>query len=99
MGTTVFPDAELKIYLTATPEIRAERRYKELQEKNPVAAATTSLEQVLDDIRHRDRHDMNREHAPLRQAEDAHLVDTSDLTIEQVVDSIKNIMEENKVGK
>ncbi|MBQ6274911.1 MAG: (d)CMP kinase [Oscillospiraceae bacterium] len=79
IGTVVLPDAKLKIYLTASPEARAERRMKELQAKG----LEQPFEEVLADIIQRDEQDMNREVAPLRQAEDAVLVDTTDIGFDE----------------
>lgn len=79
IGTTVFPDAELKIFVTATPEIRAQRRYDELKAKGQEA----SMDEILENVKQRDYIDQNREVSPLRKAEDALLLDNSDLTIEQ----------------
>lgn len=87
IGTTILPDADIKIYLTASSLTRAKRRYLELQEKGLVC----SLEEIRKDIEERDARDMNREISPLRQAEDAVLVDSSDMTIEQVVNNILDI--------
>jgi cytidylate kinase len=84
MGTVVFPKADVKIFLTARPSVRAERRYLELKEKN----ALTSEEEVMRGLLERDHFDSTREVAPLMQAEDAYLVDTSDLTLEQVIDRV-----------
>lgn len=84
IGTHVLPDADLKIYLTASSAVRAKRRYDELVEKG----VTADLGKIEEDIIVRDRQDMEREIAPLKQAEDAVLVDSSDMTIEQVVDTI-----------
>lgn len=84
MGTVVFPDAFLKIYLYATPEERAKRRYLQLQEKG----VSLSLEQVLKDLALRDKRDMERSSSPLKPAEDAVLVDTTGLSIAQVLESI-----------
>jgi cytidylate kinase len=81
IGTVVFPDAEVKFFLTARPEVRARRRLKELEAKG--AAAT--FEEVLADVLRRDEQDSTRPIAPLRQAADATLVDDSDLTIEETV--------------
>lgn len=81
MGSVVFPDARLKIYLTATPEARAERRYKQLMDKGMDA----SMNALLQDIRDRDARDMARAVAPLQKCEDALYLDTTALTIEQVV--------------
>lgn len=79
IGTVVLPDAAVKIFLTASPEARAARRWKEYQEKGQ----QVSYEQVLEDVRQRDYQDTHREAAPLRQAEDAVLLDTSELDFEQ----------------
>ena len=79
IGTTVFPDAELKIFLTASPEIRAQRRYDELKAKGQDA----SLEEILDNVKERDHIDQHREVSPLVQAEDAILLDNSFMTIDQ----------------
>lgn len=79
IGTVVLPDADLKIYLTADAEDRAHRRYLELLERGQQA----EYEQVLKDVRERDSRDMNRETAPLRQAEDAVLVDTTGIGLEE----------------
>ena len=84
IGTCVLPGAQLKIYLTASAHTRAERRYAELRAKGE----HISLEKIEQDIMDRDARDMNREYAPLRQAEDAVLIDSSDLTIEEVVEKI-----------
>ncbi len=87
IGTNILPNAELKIYLTASVEVRAERRYKELVEKGE----TPDLEEVKKGIEQRDYQDMNRDIAPLRQAEDAVLVDTSYMTIDEVVAKITEL--------
>ena len=87
IGTTILPDADVKIYLTASSLTRAKRRYLELQEKGTVC----DLDNIQKDIEERDQRDMNREISPLRQAEDAVLVDSSDMTIEQVVSHILEI--------
>ena len=89
IGTVVLPDAECKIFLTASSHVRAERRYKELVEKGE----TCDLEQIEKDIIARDEQDMNREIAPLKQAEDAVLVDSSDMTIDEVVNRIIELAE------
>ena len=88
MGTVVFPNAEVKIFLTANPEVRAERRYKEFQEKFPEKSSTLSLNQILEDIQKRDHTDATREVSPLKQASDAHLIDTSQISANEVVDCI-----------
>lgn len=84
IGTVVMPDAEVKIYLTASSEVRATRRVKELQENGEPA----NFEEIKKDIEDRDHRDMTREISPLKQADDAILVDTSDMTIDEVVDKI-----------
>ena len=84
IGTCVLPDAQTKIYLTASVEVRARRRYKELLEKGK----ESSLAEIEEEIRARDYRDMNREIAPLKQAEDAVYLDSSDMTIVQVIDAI-----------
>ena len=84
IGTCVLPNAQTKIYLTASSHVRAIRRYKELTEKGQMC----NLEEIEQDIIDRDYRDMHREIAPLTQAEDAVLLDSSALTIDQVVDGI-----------
>ena len=84
IGTVVFPDAEYKFYITASAEVRAERRYRELIEKGQEA----SLEKVLADIKQRDHNDSTREINPLRKAEDVVEVDTTEMTIEEVINRI-----------
>lgn len=86
IGTNVLPNAETKIYLTASADERANRRYKELTEKGEEA----DFEKIKADIIERDERDMNRDIAPLKQADDAVLVDSSNMTIEEVVESIMN---------
>lgn len=81
IGTVVFPDAEVKFFLTARPEVRARRRYAELHAKG----SGVTLEETLDDVRRRDEQDTNRPVAPLRQAPDATLVDNSDIGIDETV--------------
>lgn len=90
IGTHVLPDAQVKIFLTASAEVRAERRYKEYLEKGQPA----SLADIIKEIQERDYRDMHREIAPLAQAEDAVLVDTSELNIEQVVACLDTIIHE-----
>lgn len=91
IGTTVLPDAEVKIFLTASVTTRAKRRYKELLEKGGEAPDLATIEK---DIAERDYRDSHREQSPLRQAEDAVLLDSSDLTIEEVVAEIRRIIRE-----
>lgn len=85
IGTVVFPDSFCKIFLTATTEVRAKRRYDELVAKGD---NSQTFEQVLRDVNERDYRDINREIAPLKQADDAYLLDTTELTIDQVVSII-----------
>ena len=84
IGTNILPNADVKIYLTASVETRATRRYKELLENGE----TCVYEEIAQDIKERDERDMNREIAPLKQAEDAILVDSSEMTIDEVVKTI-----------
>ena len=84
IGTCVLPEADVKIFLTASVETRALRRYKELEEKG----VSCDLEEIKKDIKERDERDCTRKIAPLRQAEDAVLIDSSDMTIEEVVKAI-----------
>lgn len=79
IGTTVFPDAELKIFVTATPEIRAQRRFDELKAKGQDAG----FDEILENVKQRDYIDQNREVSPLRKAEDALMLDNSELTVEE----------------
>lgn len=90
IGTVVLPNADVKIFLTASAEERANRRYKELSEKPDCP----SYEEILKDINDRDYQDMHRETAPLKQAEDAVLVDTTELTLEQSAAKIAEIIKE-----
>lgn len=84
IGTCVLPNAQVKIYLTASVETRANRRYKELLDKH----VECDLQEIMKDIEDRDYRDMHREIAPLKQAEDAILVDSSDMSIDEVVNCI-----------
>ena len=88
IGTVVLPNAQVKVYLTASVEVRAKRRYDELIAKGQEA----DLEKIKKDIEERDYRDMNREIAPLRQAEDAVLVDSSYLTIEESAQAILSLI-------
>ena len=91
IGTCVLPDANVKIYLTANSRVRAQRRYNELVEKN----MECDIDEIETSIIARDYEDMHREISPLRQADDAILLDTSDMDITMVVNAIKNIYEES----
>jgi len=92
IGTCVLPNADVKIYLTASSAVRAKRRYDELTAKGEVC----DLDKIKADIEERDYRDMNRETAPLKQAEDAVLVDSSYMTIEEVVEEIIKISERKR---
>jgi cytidylate kinase len=94
LGTVVFPHAEVKFFLTASPSVRAERRLKDLQQKFPDRASEFSYEDILQKIEDRDAYDSSRELAPLKQAEDAILVDTSQMTIDEVVVTLENYVKE-----
>lgn len=83
IGTTVLPDAEVKVFMTASVEERARRRYKEMKERDQI-----TLEQLIRDIDERDRLDREREISPLRQAEDAVLLDTTNMTPDEVAETI-----------
>jgi len=84
IGTTVFPDADLKVFMTATPEVRAERRLAELLAKGEVV----SMDEVKENLAHRDHMDSTREESPLRQAADAIILDNSDLTQEEQLEVV-----------
>ena len=90
IGTVVLPDADVKIFLTAAPEERARRRCRELEQRG----TPQPYEEVLRDIRERDQNDMERPVAPLRQAEDAELVDTTHLDFAASLDTLENIIKE-----
>jgi cytidylate kinase len=92
MGTVVFKDAFAKFFLYATPEVRANRRYEELLEKG----IKITYEEVLEDIKKRDEQDSSREFAPLKPADDAVLIDSSELSVGEVVDKIYSIVLEKK---
>ncbi len=81
IGTVICPDAEVKLFVTASPQVRAERRFKELRE----SGSDSDYETVLADVKARDERDMNRAEAPLKPADDAILIDTSDLSVEAAI--------------
>jgi cytidylate kinase len=87
IGTRVFPDAELKIFMTADINVRAARRQQELLEKKQLV----NLEEVMENLLHRDLIDTSREESPLRQAEDAHLIDTTYITVEEQVEEVVHL--------
>lgn len=90
IGTVVLPDAQVKIFLTASAEERAQRRYKELQAKG----STVSYQSVLDELIERDYNDSHREIAPLKPAEDSVILDTTGVSLEEQVEKIINIIKE-----
>ena len=94
MGTVIFPDAFLKIFLTASAEARAERRYKQLKEKGE----SVNLSRLFQDIKKRDERDSSRAVAPLRPAEDAHVIDSTEMSIEKVLETIHNLLDESPVS-
>lgn len=93
MGTVVFPEAKLKIYLTAKPEVRAERRFLELKNGGKLQSDETR-ERILASIQQRDALDSSREHSPLMAAQDAITLDTSAMTLQEVADQIITLSEE-----
>lgn len=93
IGTYVLPDANVKIFLTASPEVRATRRYKELLSKGQ----KVEYDKVLSDINERDKNDSSRAFAPLKKADDAVEIDSSDMTIEQVIAVIDEILSQKGV--
>ena len=90
MGTVVFKDAKLKIYLTATVEVRARRRYLELQKRGQ----EVNMPALIADIEQRDFRDSSRELSPLLPADDAHIIDSSEMSLEEVIKITKNLVEE-----
>lgn len=90
IGTVVLPDADLKVFLTASAEERANRRFKEMTD------SSITYEQVLEDIKQRDYNDMHRDVAPLKQAEDAVLLDTTGMTIKEVKQKLKALIDETE---
>ena len=93
-GTVVFPDADVKFFLDADPEVRARRRQLELEERGQVR----SYRDVLREITERDRRDITRDVSPLKAAADAVVVDTTDMTIEQMVDALAAEVERSRKG-
>lgn len=96
MGTVVFPNADLKIFLTGRPDVRAKRRFEEMKAKFPEVCKDLTLEKVLQDLFARDDYDSKREISPLKKAEDAFEVDTSDLSIEEIVYKILEFKDTRK---
>ena len=93
IGTVVLPNADLKIYLSASSKVRAKRRYLELLEKGQTDLDINDIE---DEIIKRDEADMNREISPLKQADDAYYLDSSDMTLEEVVSKILSMVKEER---
>ena len=93
IGTVVLPDADLKIYLSASSKVRAKRRYLELLEKGHT---DLDINEIEDEIIKRDEADMNREISPLKQADDAYYLDSSDMTLEEVVSKILSMVKEER---
>ena len=94
MGTVIFPDAELKIFLTASAEARAQRRYKQLKEKGE----SVNLSRLSGDIAKRDERDRTRAVAPLKPADDAHVIDSTEMSIEEVLSAIQVLIEETSIS-
>ena len=94
MGTVIFPDAALKIFLTASAEARALRRYKQLKEKGE----SVNLSRLSEDIEKRDERDRTRAVAPLRPADDAHVIDSTEMSIEEVLSAIQVLIEESSIS-
>ena len=92
IGTVVLPDADVKVYLTASSAVRAKRRYHELKEKGTAC----DLDEIEKDIIERDYRDMHRENSPLKQADDAVLLDSSDMTLKEVVDTITAMIDKKQ---
>ena len=88
MGTVIFPDAKLKIFLTASAEARAKRRYKQLKEKGE----SVNLPRLFRDIKKRDERDSSRAVSPLRPADDAHVIDSTEMTVNEVLDEIRKLL-------
>ncbi len=94
MGTVIFPDAGLKIFLTASADARAERRYKQLKEKGE----SVNLTRLFQDIKERDERDSTRAISPLRPAQDAHVIDSTELSIKEVVQKIHKLLDESAIS-
>jgi CMP/dCMP kinase len=99
MGSVVFPEAQIKVFLTGSLEIRAKRRFEEMHAKYPEATEHLTLEQVVNEINQRDSFDMNRKTSPLRQAEDALVIDTSNLSLQEIVLKILEYKDSRKTQK
>ncbi len=97
IGTVVFPDADLKLFMTASPEIRAQRRYDELKDKDP-SDTSIALDSILENVKHRDHVDSTRKESPLKQAEDAVLLDNSHMNKTEQMDWIMNVLKERNLA-
>lgn len=95
IGTVVFPNADIKIYLDASEEIRAKRRYEENLQNNII----TTYEEVLENVKMRDYNDIHKKVGALKKADDAILIDSTNLSIDEVVEKVKNIIEDYKIKK
>ncbi len=93
IGTVVFPDADIKIFLDASPEIRGQRRHLELNEQGDAP----DRQEIIEDIRRRDDEDRNRKHSPLRPADDAVLIDTTGLELDRVIEKILQLIKTKRV--
>ena len=94
MGTVIFPDAQLKIFLTASAEARAERRYKQLKDKGE----SVNLPRLFQEIKKRDERDSSRAIAPLKPADDAHVIDSTEMSIKEVLETIHSLLDESLVN-
>lgn len=92
IGTVVFPNAELKIFLTAEPEVRAKRRFEELKQKG----IEITLSEVIGNLQERDHIDSTRADSPLKQAEDAHLIDNTYMDLETSINRVLELMDQNQ---
>jgi cytidylate kinase len=90
MGTVIFPDATLKIFLTASAEARADRRYKQLKEKGE----NVNLSRLLEEIRKRDERDSSRAISPLKPADDAHIIDSTEMSVDEVLATVLGLFRE-----
>lgn len=95
IGTVVCPDADVKLYVTASAEVRAARRLRDIQSRG----GTAELTEILADIRKRDERDSGRANSPLRPAADAHLLDTSEMSIEAAFRAARNLVDEMVAGR
>ena len=94
MGTVIFPDARLKVFLTASPDARAARRYKQLKEKGE----NVNLSRLLEEIRKRDERDSSRAISPLKPAPDAHIIDSTEMSIDDVLIMVHNLFQKLSAG-